>query len=44
MPDDPAEMRLSVAEITELKRLLGKLLTAQEIAFPDDWYTRVGRL
>jgi DNA-binding MarR family transcriptional regulator len=35
---------LSVAEITELKRLFGKLLTAQEIAYPDDWLTRVGFL
>ncbi|HTV30554.1 MAG TPA: MarR family transcriptional regulator [Xanthobacteraceae bacterium] len=35
---------LSVTEITELKRLLGTLLTAQGIAYPNDWLTRVGRL
>jgi len=35
---------LSVAEITEFKRLLGKLLTVQGIAYPDDWLTRVGLL
>jgi hypothetical protein len=35
---------LSVAEIAELKRLMGKLLTAQDIAYPRDWLTRVGGL
>jgi DNA-binding MarR family transcriptional regulator len=35
---------LSVSEMTELKRLLGKLLTAQGIIYPEDWLTRIGRL
>jgi len=35
---------LSVAEITEFRKLLGKLLTAQGINYPEDWLTRIGRL
>jgi DNA-binding MarR family transcriptional regulator len=35
---------LSVAELRELKRLMGKLLTAQGISYPEDWLSRVGLL
>jgi DNA-binding MarR family transcriptional regulator len=35
---------LSVAEMTAFRKLLGKLLTAQGIAYPEDWLTRIGRL
>lgn len=33
---------LSVAENAEFKRLLGKLLAGQGIAYPNDWLTRAG--
>lgn len=35
---------LSVAEMSEFRKLLGKLLTAQGITYPEDWLTRIGRL
>jgi hypothetical protein len=35
---------LSVTELRELKGLVGKLLTAQGISYPEDWLARVGWL
>jgi DNA-binding MarR family transcriptional regulator len=35
---------LSVSEMAEFRRLLGKLLVAQGIVYPEDWLTRIGRL